>query len=153
MRNKTTPGLLRRLAAMTYDLFLVLPLIMAAVAVATLIAVSLTGESVERYEATLHPALVQSIALACTALFFGYFWRLKGQTLGMQAWRLKLVSRRSEEITVAQVVIRCLGAAVSAAALGLGYLWCLIDRQGLSWHDHLSGTALELLPKKDKNPG
>ena len=35
--------------------------------------------------------------------------------------------------------------------LGLGYLWCLVDRRNRYWHDYLSGTELILLPKQEKN--
>jgi len=31
---------------------------------------------------------------------------------------------------------------------GLGFLWAMIDRQGLTWHDRLSQTYLMLEPKK-----
>ncbi len=36
-------------------------------------------------------------------------------------------------------------------SLGLGYLWCLVDRRGRYWHDYLSGTELILLPKREKS--
>jgi uncharacterized RDD family membrane protein YckC len=150
MQEHRPPGLLRRLAAMLYDTFLVLPLIMAAVAVATMIAVAVTGERGNDYSATLNPYLVQALALGCVMLFFGYFWRLKGQTLGMQAWRLRLRSLHGDRVSRRQVVLRCLGACLSMAAFGAGYLWCLADRNGRSWHDYLSGTELELLPKQEK---
>lgn len=151
MREHRSPGLPRRLAAILYDAFLILPLIMAAVAVATLISVAITGEGTDNYGATLHPFLVQGLAVACAMLFFGYFWRFKGQTLGMQAWRIRLCSTRGGRISYRQVALRCLGACLSIGALGLGYLWCLVDRDGRSWHDRLSGTELELLAKKKKN--
>jgi uncharacterized RDD family membrane protein YckC len=150
MREHDTPGLLRRLAAILYDAFLVLPLVMAAVALATLITVLVTGDSGDDYSATLHPVVVQALALGCIMLFFGYFWRLNGQTLGMQAWRLRLRNLRGGTVSYRQVALRCLGACLSIAALGLGYLWCLVDREGRTWHDYLSGTELELLPKQKK---
>ena len=58
----------------------------------------------------LPPLLVQAICLVCLVLFYGYFWRLKGQTLGMQAWRIRLRSLKGEHITYRQVLLRCLGA-------------------------------------------
>ena len=123
---------------------------MASVAVATLIAVTVSGDTGEDYSATLPPLLVQTISAVCVGLFYGYFWRLKGQTLGMQAWRIRLRSLRGERISYQQVLLRCLAACLSLGCLGLGYLWCLIDRRGRRWHDYLSGTELELLPKRKK---
>ena len=40
---------------------------------------------------------------------------------------------------------------LSAACVGLGYLWCLFDRDKRYWHDILSGTRLVLLPKRQKD--
>jgi uncharacterized RDD family membrane protein YckC len=112
--------------------------------------VFLSGDPGEDYSATLPPLLVQGICLVCLVLFYGYFWRLKGQTLGMQAWRIRLRSLKGEHITYRQVLLRCLGAFLSLGCFGLGYLWCLVDRHGRRWHDYLSGTELELLPKRKK---
>jgi hypothetical protein len=37
---------------------------------------------------------------------------------------------------------RFLLSLLSAAALGMGFLWSLLDRQQRCWHDRLSGTRL-----------
>jgi uncharacterized RDD family membrane protein YckC len=132
---------------MVYDGFLILPVIMATVAIATGVAVLAGNDSGSNYSATLPPLLVQALAIVCVVCFYSCFWRLKGQTLGMQAWRIKLYSLRGDTISYRQVGLRCLGAGLSLAAFGLGYLWSLVDRDGRCWHDYLSGTALELLPK------
>ena len=79
--------------------------------------------------------------------YFTWFWTHGGQTLGMRAWRLKLVGRHGEPVRWSQTVVRFAAAILSAAALGLGYLWALVDPQGCRWHDRLSGTQLILLPK------
>ena len=73
-----------------------------------------------------------------------------GQTLGMQAWRIKLVAIDGSKLRFSQALLRCLGAAISAGCLGLGYLWKLVDRNNRYWHDYLSGTELELLPKSSR---
>ena len=36
---------------------------------------------------------------------------------------------------------------LAALPLGLGYLWMLFDRDGLTWHDRLSHTRLVLVEK------
>jgi hypothetical protein len=50
-------------------------------------------------------------------------------------------------------LLRCLGALLSAACLGLGYLWCLVDKHGRYWHDYISRTELVLVPKREKKSG
>ena len=145
------PGLLRRLVAMVYDTFLVLPLIMLSVALALGLYVALaklTG-GVPDPDA-LSPLLRQVIILATVIGFFSVFWLKSGQTLGMQAWRIKLVTVECKPLTMKHCLLRALAALLSVACLGLGYLWCLVDREKRYWHDTLSGTRLVLLPKREK---
>ncbi len=140
------PALPRRLAAIVYDTLLVLPLVMVCVAAGLGIR-QLLGSAAD----SLLPAtLVQTIAVLSCVGFFGTFWLKSGQTLGMQAWRIKLVAMPGNEMTFGRVVTRCLSALLSAACLGLGYWWCIFDRRKRCWHDYLSGTELVLLPKKPK---
>ena len=142
-----SPFLLRRLAAMLYDTLLVLPLIMLSVA----LAMGIGHLAIETDTGSpLNPYLVRVIALFTTIAFFCAFWVKSGQTLGMQAWRIKLVDFEGRVPGLARSVLRCLAAVLSATCLGLGYLWCLVDRRGRYWHDYLSGTELILLPKPEK---
>ena len=144
-----SPSLLRRLAAMVYDTLLVLPIIMAVVAVATGLQVALQGSGSEAdFSSTLPSWLVQLLAVVTVACFYTFFWCRSGQSLGMAAWRIKLRGSNGNAINEKRALLRCAGALVSFAALGLGYWWCLVDNQGRYWHDHWSGTRLELLPKK-----
>ena len=146
-----SPGLLRRLAAIAYDTFLVLPLIMVSVALGLGLR---TAAGLEPHDtnkvAILDAAMVQLIALTAVVSFFSYFWLKNGQTLSMQAWRIKLVSSSGGAVRFHQAILRCLAAVLSTACLGAGYWWCLFDARGQSWHDHLSRTELILLPKKEK---
>ena len=87
------PILPRRFAAMVYDTLLVLPVIMASVALSMGVRSMIPGDSIGNLEtAELHPQLVQLIALVSVIGFFSWFWLRNSQTLGMQAWRIKLVS-------------------------------------------------------------
>ena len=73
---------------------------------------------------------LSKIAFMAPIRFFSAFWTKSGQTLGMRAWRVKLEPLPGKRLTVARCALRCLGALLSAACLGLGYLWCLVDRRG-----------------------
>ena len=149
MENFTSPSLLRRLAAALYDILLVLPLIMVAVALATGLQLAIGGTpGGPDFQNTLHPQIVQSLALLTSTAFFCCFWMLKGQTLGMQAWRIRLCSFDGSPVTIRQCLLRCAGALFSLLPAGAGYLWCLVDRRGRYWHDYWSKTELELLPKR-----
>ena len=151
MTELCPPSLLRRLAAIIYDTFLVLPLIMVAVAVGLGLRTVTGLETHERTQvAILDANLVQLMALTAIIAFFSYFWLKNGQTLSMQAWRIKLVNSSGGPIRFYQTIIRALAAVLSIACLGLGYWWCLFDAKGKTWHDHLSRTELVLLPKNKK---
>jgi uncharacterized RDD family membrane protein YckC len=151
MTELPPPSLLRRLAAIIYDTFLVLPLIMVSVAISLGLR---TAAGMEGHDSTqvsiLDANLVQLIALTAIVAFFSYFWLKNGQTLSMQAWRIKLVNSSAGPIRFHQSVIRALAAVLSIACLGAGYWWCLFDAKGKTWHDHLSRTELVLLPKNKK---
>lgn len=147
------PGanLFRRLAAMVYDSFLLLGLSVAyggifAVWVPSLFADERRPLGELPYE-DWGMFLYFLGWLAVIVGFFTYFWRHGGQTLGMRAWRLRIQQRWGGQLSYAQCLIRCALAAVSLAALGLGYLWCLIDPDRQTAHDRLSGTETVTLPK------
>ena len=136
---------------MLYDTLLVLPLIMICVALVMGVRSLLGLGPADDGTVQLNSNLVQFIAVLTAVLFFGWFWLKNGQTLGMQAWRIKLVGFDGAPPSVRQIIIRCLAATLSAACLGLGYLWCLFDRNGRYWHDYLSRTELVLVPRKEKS--
>ncbi len=143
------PSLARRLAAIAYDTFLVLPLIMLSVALGLGLKNLITGGTPDASGASLLDiALVRVLATTTVIGFYSAFWLKNGQTLGMQAWRIKLVSSDGAKLSFGRALRRCLGAFVSTVCLGAGYWWCLFDSKKRSWHDHFSGTELILVQKK-----
>jgi uncharacterized RDD family membrane protein YckC len=131
---------------MVYDTFLVVALV--AVVNATALAVLVRATSGEQEVLNAH--LVQLLTVLSIIGFFSLFWLKSGQTLGMQAWRIQLVDFRGGPPSIGKAILRCCGAFLSAACLGLGYLWCLVDRNQRYWHDYLSRTELVLLPKESR---
>lgn len=77
--------------------------------------------------------------------FYIFFWVRGGQTLGMRAWRFRLVRRDGQGLTYGDALKRLLWAIVTLAPAGLGLLWVLIDRDGLSLYDRLSRTGPVML--------
>ena len=144
------PGLLRRLAAMLYDSLLVFAVAWTVTAVAVFLRLERVGESAIRAsgKAAASGLLLQLAIAVALVLFFGWFWTRSGQTLGMQAWRLRVQQPDGSPISWRQAVVRMGGAALSALCLGAGYWWLLLDREKRTWHDRLSGTRVVLLPKR-----
>ena len=158
MATPVSAGLLRRIAAMGYDSLLVFSLLFGATALygwlARLInpgpsSVTITNDSVvKQIEPVASGPLFNLYLVVIIIAFFVYFWRKSGQTLGMQAWRLRIDSLDGGRINTGQALLRLAVAPLSAACLGLGYLWVLIDREQRSWHDICSRSRVVLLPKK-----
>ncbi len=101
--------------------------------------------------------------------FYGIFWRKSGQTLGMQTWRLKTVTRDGQLLTwgdsFKRIIGACavpflfalIGAMVNGSRLAIllsaffglmfNYVFCWFNRRGLSVHDILSNTMTLKVPK------
>ena len=135
-RSPSTPpaGLLRRLAAIAYDLLIVLALLM----VATIASILVRGGT------AISPGSVwfQMLLLAIWWLYFAWSWAERGQTVGMRAWKLVLTSDDGDGVSWARASLRFLAAGLSTVIAGLGFLWSLFDRDRRAWHDRLSRTSL-----------
>jgi uncharacterized RDD family membrane protein YckC len=130
-------GLPRRLGAMLYDTLLVL-----ALAMLTLYPLMIMTDG------NLPRPAVQSLVFVETFAFFAFFWTRRGQTAGMLAWRLRVQSLDGHGLTLRQALLRFIGATLSFATLGIGYLWMLIDPGRRTWPDMLSATEVFLVRAK-----
>lgn len=142
----------KRLFAIVYDAFLLFAIAMMCSFVYVVIKGSLVGFEQLKTMKTGHfgglPLFV--LILVGWYLFFYWFWTRNGQTLGMQAWRLRVQQIDGRNITARQAAIRLSVAILSWLCGGIGYLWCLLpDAIGRKrcWHDMASGTEMVVLPK------
>jgi uncharacterized RDD family membrane protein YckC len=124
----------RRLAALLYDWLLLIGVLFAA----TLAVLALRGGQA----LPAHNPWFTAYLIATGMGFFSWFWTHGGETLGMRAWKLRLVSLDGLPIQGRQALIRSSVALLGASALGLGYLWVLLDPQGRAWQDIASGTRV-----------
>jgi uncharacterized RDD family membrane protein YckC len=132
--------LARRLAAICYD-----ALLLAGVLFLFTLAVVVLrgGRAVDAGTVWFGPGLI-----AVAFVFFGWFWTHGGQTLGMRAWRIRLVRPDAQPIGWRQASLRFVGAWLAALPLGLGYWWSWFDADGRCWHDRLSGTRVVREPPR-----
>lgn len=146
MQNKQPTGLLRRIGAIVYDTLLVAALLFLA----TLPFIAVRGgEPVEAGDNLLYQVVLVLVIYG----FFAGFWVQKGRTLGMQSWGLQIETATGQRPSFAQASIRIVGALLSWLPAGLGFLWQLWDKDGLAWHDRLSGTRLIYYPRVDQKIG
>lgn len=127
--------LLRRLGAVFYDSLLLLAVLFAAGLPLPLIPEALRWETWARFGTFVYLVIV-------SFLFFGWFWTHGGQTLGMRAWRFRVVTDNRHDLTWPLAGRRFAWAVVSWSTAGAGFLWSLFDPQWKTWHDRLSGTRL-----------
>lgn len=140
LNSQLPAGLFRRLAAFIYDSLLLIAIYFAIGGVAVAIN---GGESIPLSWSLAILLVFFPLAIFC---FYSWFWRRSGQTLGMQAWRIKLAFDTSPP-PLLLCATRLLVATLSAALLGIGFFWILIDRDRRSWHDIASKSRIILLPK------
>lgn len=142
-------GLLRRLAALLYDGFLVTAIWFLLGYVMQLIFGTEANQVVDGQVQTnaLESNLLFALMLLSAAGFYVWFWTRSGQTLGMIAWRLRTQTLDNHLLSPAQALKRWLLAWPSFALFGLGYLWLYVDRNGDALHDRLSGSKVIVLPK------
>ncbi len=136
--NTGTPATFaRRLAAMFYDVWLLL----AVWFFATLVVLPFN------YGTAIAPNdPVYSLYLFMVSFFFyAWFWTHGGQTLGKRTSKLRIQTFDGRKIGWGHALLRFLVASPSLTLLGAGYLWMLVDKDGLSWHDRCSETVIVYL--------
>jgi uncharacterized RDD family membrane protein YckC len=158
-------GLIRRLAALLYDLLLVVALAF----VATFAMLPLThGEAILASTQGVIGYAYHALLLLIVFAYFGGSWTRSGQTLGLKAWRSRLETIDGGRVTWARAAARfALGAAIAwISLLGAWYLsrpgsalghagaaamlgaavvncgWTLFDAAGRSLQDVACGTRV-----------
>jgi uncharacterized RDD family membrane protein YckC len=132
-------GLLRRLAALFYDTLLLVGVLMTV----TWLLLPLTGgEAITRETVGAFEYLYRALLLGLVIAYYAFSWTRSGQTLGMLAWRIRVVRRDGGLVRWRDALIRLAASVLSWLPAGLGYFWMLLDRDRLTWHDRLSRTRV-----------
>ena len=133
----------RRFAAIIYDTFLIAAISMGYGAIGVAISRWLSGADTVDTNSELH-LLFQLGWLVVVIGFFCFFWMRAGQTLGMRAWRLKIVKEETLDTpSLQQCIGRCALAPIGLSGFFIGLL--RNDKQCI--HDILTKTQVILLPK------
>ena len=78
----------------------------------------------------------------------GYFvvsWTRVGATIGMRAWKLRLVREDGTRIGARAAILRYVLALVSLALLGAGFWYAWFNAGRRTWHDRVCGTRMTRL--------
>ncbi|MBS0432983.1 MAG: RDD family protein [Proteobacteria bacterium] len=129
----------RRLAALVYDVFPLIALWM----IAALLYLLPMGEHYNPQHPHWAARLgLQSALFTVTAAYFVVSWTRVGATIGMRAWRLKLVGEDGAKPGTMQSLARFFLALVSFAIVGVGFWWALFDARKRTLHDRVCGTVM-----------
>lgn len=129
------PGILRRLAAMAYEILL----LSGVLAVALVLPHLLIGAFAHRVAT---PVVLWAHLFIVLLVYCLGFWCHGGQTLAMKTWRIRLLTRSGAPLRPAQALLRYLLCWPSLGLGGIGIVWALIDRDRQFLHDRLAGTRL-----------
>ncbi|HEX7596985.1 MAG TPA: RDD family protein [Polyangia bacterium] len=142
-------GVGRRLLAAIVDALLVTSVSLGATALAALaLGVSLPSSKELGPDFVLAGLLDRNpMALGALGLLFGmgalyqiYLGGILGQTAGKRLFRLRVISSHGQTPGPLLGCLRFVALLLSILPVGLGWLWCLFDRERRALHDHLSGT-------------
>ncbi len=122
------------MAIMVYDFFIVISLLMLA----TMLAMFAGFGDRTAMQDPVYTAYLLSIWF----FYLTWCWHKGGMTVGMRAWRVKIEDENGNRPGWGKSTIRFLAALLSAAAMGIGFAWALVDSRNRTWHDILSGTHL-----------
>jgi len=125
--------------ACVYELLILLALWMLL----TWLFVSVFGDATHG----LKHLFLQALLWLMTGLYFVVCWVKTGQTLAMQAWKMKVVGSDGQLLTLRQASVRYLLASLLTMAFGIGLLYMLFNQKRLFLHDRILHTQFVLLNK------
>jgi uncharacterized RDD family membrane protein YckC len=110
-------------------------------------ALAIFGYVLFRFNAPLQPGkpIFEAAAMVVAALWFAYqyaFLVYTGSTPGIRLCRLALTRFDGRPVSRSLRRWRVLASFLSWISLGLGYAWCFLDEDQLSWHDRITKTHL-----------
>ena len=134
-------GFFKRVFSLIYDSLAVIGIMLSL----SLLLVLVNGGSTEENKfASLIQFLIITFSGPC---FYTYFWLTNnGQTLGMQAWKIQLISTNNG-LSVKDCLYRCFISLISFLIFGIGYLLILFRKDNKSLADLLTNTQIIDLKK------
>ncbi|MDC2994149.1 RDD family protein [SAR86 cluster bacterium] len=126
----------RRLLALFYDLLLIAGILLSF----TLLIVIINGGAISSF---LGSNLMLLSYFLISFTFYIYFWYFNdGQTLGMQAWKIKLVADDNQAISIKSMLQRLVLGLLFGSIAGLNFFVILFRSDKRSLNDIFSKTKI-----------
>ncbi|MBL4773655.1 MAG: RDD family protein [Alcanivoracaceae bacterium] len=128
----------KHFSAFIYDLF---PLVGIFILTSFIVLLFRKGENVEPFSAWFIVLIYSEIAF-----YYIYSWKKGGQTLGMRAWKMKIIPNQSNQTNISwtQAFMRFFIGVISTLFLGTGLFWKLFSKRKLSWMDIISDSETKI---------
>ncbi len=88
------------------------------------------------------PIIASVISLLFIIGYHVFFWYTVGQTPGKAIMGIRIVPLHGGRVSLWRAFLRYFAYTLSAIALGLGFLWILIDDRRMGWHDKIARTCV-----------
>jgi len=137
--NPQPVRLWRRFAGMLYDLF---PLVGLWIVAAGLWVLVFHNVYDPQHPRPILRTLLGLWLLGVAGAYFVVSWTRIGATIGMRAWKLKLVRDDGSRLDVRTAIVRYVLALVSLATLGCGFWYAWFDGDRRAWHDRACRTRM-----------
>lgn len=140
-------GLQLRIVAFILDILVLIAfgMLFAAAILALLVIDSDNGNPSER-AFLISGGMLGFYLVAFAPLYHILLWSWKGQTVGMMAVHIKVLSRNGGPVSLGQSALRLLGYLASVLPIFLGLVIVLFDKERRALHDRLAGTVVVELP-------
>ncbi len=124
----------KHIAAFVYDVF---PVVGILIVTSGIILILRSGDAVQA-----HTWWFQGFIFGEIALYYIYFWKVGGQTIGMKAWKIHIHpnNQTQNHLSWKQAIMRFVVGILSTALLGLGLFWKFYSKEGKSWMDLVSDS-------------
>lgn len=129
----------KHFAAFIYDVFPILAIFLLTSLLVTLIR---KGDIVEP-----HTFWFSFLIFFELAIYYIYSWKVGGQTLGMRAWKMKIIPNQPNKATLTwtEAVLRFIAGILSFLLLGLGLFWKPFTKNKSSWMDTISHSQVKTI--------
>jgi len=134
---KENASLMKRLAACLYESLSLIAIWLLS----TFVYMLVFGD----VDTDLKRHMLQMTLWLVAGIYFVTCWVRTGQTLAMQAWKIKLTQQDGRLLSLSNAALRYVLASVSLGLFGLGFLWAVVDREQRFLHDRLLNTWLRQL--------
>jgi uncharacterized RDD family membrane protein YckC len=131
-------GVVSRAIALGIDAALVQGTLLLTAALLALVASLVGGDHLS----TVGQAIAATLWLLATAAYFVVGWSAAGQTFGMRAMQLAVVTGNGHPPGVGRSIVRVLWLGLCILMLFIGFLPALVDDRRRGLHDMVAGTVV-----------